>query len=304
MDPSNLAIQTSHLNYSFGKRKVIDDLSIAVPTGSIFGFLGPNGAGKTTTMRLLTGTIHSDIDNVWLQGNSLKKNMPSIFKGIGTLIEIPSLYLHLSTIENLRVITMLRGISEKGIDEVLKTVNLFEHRSRKVKEFSLGMKQRLGIAMALLPDPSMLLLDEPANGLDPTGMIEMRELLKRLNQEKGITIFISSHLLNEVEKTCTHIGIIHKGKLRFQGNLHELEKTSDAAKQAVFKVEDAAEVKRILEHQYPLLQVIQQNQLSFSFEDDQQIAKLNSTLVKNGIEVKGINVNAGLEEWFMKIISN
>jgi ABC-type multidrug transport system ATPase subunit len=300
-----LAIKTENLNFSFsGKRKVVDDVSLQVPQGSIFGFLGPNGAGKTTTMRLLTGSLISEKDNIYLLGKSLRNHTPRIFENIGTLVETPSLYLHLTGKENLKIITTLRGLPSSGIDEFLKIVGLAESGKRKVKEYSLGMKQRLGIAMALLPQPDLLLLDEPVNGLDPNGMIEMRELLIKLNRDRGITIFISSHLLNEVERTCTDIGIIHKGRLRFQGKMADLEKSAGTAKEVVFKVTDASAVAQQFTNQYPSLKIIQHNQLLFPFENESEVATINRQLVENGVHVKGIHVNEGLEEWFMKIISN
>ena len=208
---SAFAIETKQLSFSFHQgRKVVNELSLQVPQKSIYGFLGPNGAGKTTTIRLLTGMLLSNSDNIFINGLSLQKNIPKIFQDIGTLIETPSLYLHLTAKENLRIIVTMRGLNSKRIGEVLDIVGLGNVGDRKVKEYSLGMKQRLGIAMALLPDPQLLILDEPANGLDPSGIIHVRELLKRLNTEFGKTVFVSSHLLSEIEKTCTNIGIIIK----------------------------------------------------------------------------------------------
>jgi ABC-2 type transport system ATP-binding protein len=160
-------------------------------------------------MQLLTGILSSPEQNSSVFGKELNSQMPHVFSKIGALVESPSLYLHLSGIDNLRCITHLKEISESKIPEVLALVGLSENGNEKVKQYSLGMKQRLAIAMTLLGDPELLLLDEPVNGLDPTGMTAIRELLVKLNKERGITIFISSHLLAEIEKMCTHIGIIH-----------------------------------------------------------------------------------------------
>ena len=251
-EPNAFAIETSELNYMFRYgRKVVNNVSLKVPEGSIFGFLGPNGAGKTTTIRLLTGMLENDKDNIFIHGNSLKKNLPGIFEGIGALIETPSLYLHLNGRDNLRVITRLRKMDEKKVDEVLQIVGLFNDRKRKVKEYSLGMKQRLGVAMALLPDPSLLILDEPANGFDPAGIIEIREMLKRLNKDHGKTIFVSSHLLNEVEKTCTHVGIIHKGVMKFQGTMADLQSSAGHGKLVTIKVDDTSKWKNYIAEKYP-----------------------------------------------------
>jgi lantibiotic transport system ATP-binding protein len=301
----NLAIETRDLSWSFGhKRKVVNDLSLKVPEGSIYGFLGPNGAGKTTTIRLLTGMLLTDTDNIFINGKSLQKSIPEIFQSIGTLIETPSLYLHLTAKENLRVITTLRKLDRKRIDEVLKLVGLQGVANRKVKEFSLGMKQRLGIAMSLLPDPRLLILDEPANGLDPTGIIEIRELLKRLNAEQGKTIFVSSHLLAEIEKTCTHLGVIHKGVLRYEGTLKEMQQSAQSSGEVVFRINNASEWIIAIQNNYPDAKQMSSEEILFPFLDSKEVMRINQQLVNNNIPVYGISVRGGLEEWFIRLIQN
>jgi ABC-2 type transport system ATP-binding protein len=299
------AIETSELNYMFryGK-KVVNNVSLKVPEGSIFGFLGPNGAGKTTTIRLLTGMLENDKDNIFIHGKSLKKNIPGIFKGIGSLIETPSLYLHLNARDNLRVITRLRKMDEGRVDEILQIVGLFNDRKRKVKEYSLGMKQRLGVAMALLPDPSLLILDEPANGLDPAGIIEIREMLKRLNRDLGKTIFVSSHLLNEVERTCTHVGIIHKGVMQFQGTMADLQESAGHGKLVTIKVDDTARWKSFVVEKYPQATALVGNEFVLPVENSDDVTNITRELVMQGIPVKGVRTNEGLEEWFIKMTSN
>ena len=299
------AIETNSLNFSFAhNRKVVDSLSLQVPQGSIYGFLGPNGAGKTTTIRLLTGMLLSNKDNIFLHGQSLQKNTPGIFSFVGCLIETPSLYLHLTGKENLRLITTLRGIDRKRIDDVLSTVRLSDAANRKVKEYSLGMKQRLGIAMALLSNPSLLILDEPVNGLDPNGIIEIRELLIHLNKQEGKTVFISSHLLYEIEKTCTHIGIINRGALRYQGTLEEMKNTAYASGEVVFKIRDADSWIEPLQSQFEGLHRQSQDEFVFPFTEQSDVAKINQQLVHLNVPVSGIHIRGGLEEWFMQIISN
>jgi len=299
------AIETSELNYIFryGK-KVVNNVSLKVPEGSIFGFLGPNGAGKTTTIRLLTGMLENDRDNIFIHGNSLKKNIPAIFKGIGSLIETPSLYLHLNARDNLRVITRLRNMDENRVDEILQIVGLFNDRKRKVKEYSLGMKQRLGVAMALLPDPSLLILDEPANGLDPAGIIEIREMLKRLNRDLGKTIFVSSHLLNEVEKTCTHVGIIHKGVMQFQGTMADLQESAGHGKLVTIKVDDTSRWKNLVSEKYPQATALVSNEFVLPVENNDDVTNITRELVMQGVPVRGVRTNEGLEEWFIKMTSN
>ncbi len=299
------AIETSGLNYTFRYgRKVVNEVSLQVPDQSIFGFLGPNGAGKTTTIRLITGMLENEPDNIFIRGKSLKKNIPGIFESIGTLIETPSLYLHLSGRDNLRVITRLRNMNEKRVEDVLEIVGLHNDAKRKVKEYSLGMKQRLGMGMALLPDPSLLILDEPANGLDPAGIIEVREMLIRLNREYGKTIFISSHLLGEVEKTCTHLGIIHKGVLKFQGTLAELQKDIGHGKQVTIKTANPMQWKNFIVEKFPDATATVNNEFIFQLQDDDEVTRINQQLVQAGVPVKSIRLNEGLEEWFIKMTSN
>ncbi len=211
-------IQTDALDFQYAAgKKVLNGVSLHVPKGSIYGFLGPNGAGKSTTMMLLTGLIPQQGGAIHLFGVPLQQQLPHVFTKVGALVEQPALYLHLSGINNLRYMARLRGIDEKKIPHALAQVGLTQDGRRRVRQYSLGMKQRLAIAMALLGEPELLILDEPVNGLDPHGMMEIRQLLVRLNKERGITVFISSHLLAEIEKMCTHIGVIHQGELKFEG---------------------------------------------------------------------------------------
>ena len=306
MELNQFAIETKGLHYAFRqKTPVVNQLSLQVPTGSIYGFLGPNGAGKTTTMRLLTGMLPNPTDNIYLFGKSLQQHIPQVFESVGTLIEMPSLYLHLSATDNLRIICKLRGITEANIGKTLSIVGLSQVAKRKVKEFSLGMKQRLGIAMALLPEPKLLMLDEPVNGLDPAGIIEMRKLLLQLNQEQGLTIFISSHLLNEVEKTCNHVGIIHKGVLQFQGSLNDLyENSQQQGVEVVFKIPELTNYFAQIESQYPKAQQLNATLLQLQLPSELAIASTNEWMAQQHIPVTGIQSKQGLEEWFMNITKN
>jgi ABC-2 type transport system ATP-binding protein len=189
--------------------------------GSIFGFLGINGAGKSTTIKILLGLISSSPDSVLLFGKELSKNRAALLNKTGALIDYPTFYDHLSAYNNLKVITSLMGLDHKKIDQTLELVGLTTDRNKKIKTYSVGMKQRLGLAIALINDPPLLILDEPANGLDPLGIIELRQLLISLQKDHGKTIFLSSHILDELEKIVTDIAIIHKGEIRFQGTKNE-----------------------------------------------------------------------------------
>ena len=294
-------IQTEGLNFQYSKnKKVLDDIHIHVPKGSIYGFLGPNGAGKSTTMRLLTGIIPEQGNAIKLFGNSLQEQLPFVFTKIGSLVESPALYLHLSGIDNLKYIAKLRNIPEAKIHETLELVDLSRDGNRKAKQYSLGMKQRLAIAMALLSDPELLLLDEPVNGLDPNGIIDIRKLLIRLNQEKGVTIFVSSHLLSEIEKMCTHVGIISKGKLRFEGTMKELSKAAGLCKIQV-TLDDASKWQEELEGHYENVKTVAQNQLTLDIGKKESIPDFIKSLVAKNAAVYEVKILDGLEEWFMTI---
>jgi len=217
-------IKTTGLTYHFNKnQKTLHNINLEVPKGSIYGFLGPNGAGKTTTLRLLLGLLKKQQGSIQVFGKEFDQHRIECLKQIGSLIEQPSLYGHLTAKENLEIYRKIYGASKQRINYVLQLIGLEATGRKKAKQFSLGMKQRLSIAIALLHDPELLILDEPTNGLDPNGIIETRELVKTLNRENGVTILVSSHMLTEVERMATHVGIIHKGKILFQGTLPELQ---------------------------------------------------------------------------------
>jgi ABC-2 type transport system ATP-binding protein len=217
------AIETSGLTRRFEARIAVDELNLRVPQAGVYGFLGPNGAGKTTTIRMLLGLIRPTAGAVRLFGAPLAANRPSLMKRVGALVQTPSLYPHLTGQENLEVTRRLLGARKELIERALAIVKLSEDAPRRVREYSLGMRQRLGLALALLNEPELLILDEPTNGLDPAGIHEMRDLIRRLPAEFGITVFLSSHLLNEIEQVAGCIGIINQGRLLFQGTLAELQ---------------------------------------------------------------------------------
>src|SRR6201747_1522644 len=208
-----MVIRTEGLTFNFGKQTVVKSLSLQVPEGSIYGFLGPNGAGKTTTIKLLLNLLKTQQGSIHVFDKELQSNRIEILSQIGSLIEQPAIYLHLSGKENLMNRALLLGVTEKRVDEMLALVHLTDAANKKAGQYSLGMKQRLGIALALLSDPKLLILDEPTNGLDPNGIIEIRELLVKLTSVYKKTVFISSHLLAEIERMATHVGIINRGEL-------------------------------------------------------------------------------------------
>lgn len=220
-------ISTSHLSKKYGSVLRVSDLDLRVPEGCIYGFLGPNGAGKSTTLKMILGLVRPTAGDIAVFGEPMtRRNRLAILKQVGTLIESPSYYGHLSGEENLRIVQTMRGVPEKNIHEVLNIVRLTDAKDKRVAHYSLGMKQRLGLAAALLGYPRLLILDEPTNGLDPAGIQEMRELIKELPQRFGMTVVVSSHLLAEIDQMADHVGIIREGELVFQDSLTALHSRS------------------------------------------------------------------------------
>nr|WP_308520062.1 ATP-binding cassette domain-containing protein [uncultured Stomatobaculum sp.] len=224
----NYILETKGLSKQSGKTYRVNDLSMVVPENCVYGFLGPNGAGKSTTLKMLLGLIHPSQGSIKLFGTVMNSaNRLSILRQTGSLIENPGGYGHLTGLENMQIIQKLKGVSETEIASALKTVRLYDQRDKKLSNYSLGMKQRLGIAMAILGNPKLLILDEPTNGLDPAGIQEMRQLICSLPKERNITVIISSHLLSEIEQMADQVGIIHHGRMLYQGSLADLETHGD-----------------------------------------------------------------------------
>lgn len=220
-------IETKDLCKTYGNRMVVDHLNLCVPKGCVYGFIGPNGAGKSTSMKMLLGLVHPTSGSVRLMGQEVtEQNRIRLLRHTGSLIESPSGYLHLTAQENLQIIADLKDVKHTEIERVLDVVHLTQDKDKKVGQYSLGMKQRLGIAMALLGNPEILILDEPTNGLDPAGIQEMRALIAGMPEKTGATVLISSHLLGEMEQMVNRVGIIHHGKTLFDGSLQALRKHS------------------------------------------------------------------------------
>ncbi|AEE51487.1 ABC transporter ATP-binding protein [Haliscomenobacter hydrossis] len=298
-------IETENLSHQFASGKnILDNITLQVPSGSIYGFLGPNGAGKTTTLRLILGLLKKQSGRISIFGQTFEKNRVGILRKLGSLIETPSLYSHLTAAENLLLLQRVYRCPLERIPELLQLVGLPDTGKKKVSQFSLGMKQRLSIAVALLNQPELLILDEPTNGLDPNGIIEMRELFKRLNQEQGITILISSHLLAEIEKLVSHVGIIHKGQLLFQGTLQDLIQKQQESSSLKLSTNDNARALHILQSSYPEAQ--QQNgKLALPPLANAQIAAVNRQLLQHGLEVYHLAIEQNdLESIFMELVNN
>jgi len=298
-------IQVSNVSHQFTNREyVLNDISLSVKEGSIYGFLGPNGAGKTTTLRLILGLLKKQKGEIEIFGKPFNANRIEILSRIGSLIESPSLYGHLTATENLKVWQKVYQSPINRIPEVLQLVGLAHTGRKKAGQFSLGMKQRLGIATSLLHSPSLLILDEPTNGLDPSGIVEMRELLRTLNQTQGITIIISSHLLGEIEKLVTDVGIIHKGKMLFESSLADLMKRQHQASTIYFDTDNNAGALQLVQN-LDIKAMVEKERLAVGNLPKPTIAQINRTLVENNIEVYGIQTVANdLESIFMNLTSN
>ena len=296
----NTILQTHNLNFSFnGKVNILNNITLDVPKASIYSFLGPNGAGKTTTIRILCGLVRIGSGVVNIFGQDMATHRLSILRRMGTLIEQPSLYAHLSGYDNLKVFALNYGVDRKVIDGLLETVGLTDAARIPVKNYSLGMKQRLAIAVTLLPDPELLILDEPTNGLDPEGIIEIRQLMRRL-QSEGKTIMVSSHLLSEIEKISTHVGVIRKGSIVFQGPSSEL--MNDHA-QRFLMIETPDIFKAAIALQDRNL-VIEQRTDSIRIPaiDRQDIPELISMLVGQNIKIQQVRFEQQtLEERFIEL---
>ena len=297
-------LQTQALVHRYGRDLVLDGIDLQVPTGSIYGFLGPNGAGKTTTLRLLLGLLRRQQGEIALFGRRLDEDRIGALRRIGSMIESPSFYDHLSARENLALLQKVYRGPRDRIDEVLALVGLAQTGRKRAGQFSLGMKQRLGLAIALLHAPDLLILDEPSNGLDPNGIVEMRELLQRLNRERGITILVSSHLLPEVEKLATHVGILHRGRLMFQGTIDALQARQHQRRALRLRTgDDEAAQSLLARHGHPAHR--DGDGLSLPALDNADAAALNRALVAAGIDVFELAPERGdLERLFMDIVED
>jgi lantibiotic transport system ATP-binding protein len=276
-------IRTSGLSYNYARDvQTLYNINLRVERGSVYGFLGPNGSGKTTTLSLLLGLINKQEGEIEIFGQHLRANREAILGKIGSLIETPSLYGHLTAKENLEVYRNTYGASKTRVEEVLNIVGLADTGEKVTKKFSLGMKQRLSIALALLPNPELLILDEPSNGLDPAGIIELRALVKKLNRDHGMTILISSHLLGEIEKMVSHVGIIYKGKMLFQGTLAELHEFQQRGSRLFIRTSDNEAACKLLQEHEPELSA---EGVSVAFNNVGQVAAINRRLTDHQLDV-------------------
>ncbi|WP_055069185.1 ATP-binding cassette domain-containing protein [Clostridium massiliamazoniense] len=300
---SEIICQTIDLNKKYKKISILNNINIKVRRGEIYGLIGENGAGKTTLIKILTGLIFKTDGKIILFNKEDEANISLARKKIGSIIETPALHLEMTAKQNLEIQRIQKGITDKNcIDKVLSLVNLDNIGDKKAKNFSLGMKQRLGLAIALLGDPELLILDEPLNGLDPTGIKELRELLIKLNKENGITIIISSHILSELHKLATCYGIISNGTLVEQLTASELDQK--CKKHLFIKVDDINKASNILENSLNIKNfIVSQNNSLKIYEHIEKGDEINKCLAINNIYAKEITIKGdSLESYFFKSI--
>ena len=280
------AIETRGLTRRFGARTAVDAISMTVPDRSVYGFLGRNGAGKTTTLKMLLGLLKPTAGSAFVCGFDVARDRIAAARRTGALLEAHGLYPNLSGRENLDLTRTLLGLPATEVDRALEVVEMSEHARRRVSDYSLGMRQRLGLARAMLGAPPVLVLDEPTNGLDPDGIADMRRFLKALPDRTGATVLLSSHLLGEIEQTATHVGIVHEGRLVLEGDLASLK--ADQAPEIALRVDDPVRAARVLrDHDLTVTEAGDEliARLRPGYDHDAAVAGLNRALVSAGVGV-------------------
>ena len=297
-------IKVQHISKHFGSLKAVDDLSFEVQAGQVFGFLGQNGSGKSTTIRMLLSLIHPTSGQIEIFGKRIEKNREAILEQVGAIIERPDLYPYLSAREHLELFAKVRKqkIGEADINTTLEKVGLAHRAKDKVQTFSLGMKQRLGIGIALVHNPSLIILDEPTNGLDPQGIADIRQLIQFLAKEEGKTVLVSSHLLSEIEQVANQILIIHQGKKMVEGVTKEL---LDPEKRIVqIKTTDDANALKVIAAGRFSNYLLPRGEGVYLKIPTREIPLLNESLVKAEVALLGIETKNSLEDYFLQITSN
>lgn len=295
----NNIVQTTNLTKKISNNYLVKDLSINIGEQEIYGFLGPNGAGKSTTMKMLLGLMQPTAGDIKIFNQNISQNRDDILMHVGSLIEEPSYYKNLTGLENLQVIQKLLNLPSRNVKEALRIVRLTEHKDKLVKNYSLGMKQRLGIALAIVKFPKLLILDEPTNGLDPSGIQEIRELIKSFPKQYGMSVLISSHLLSEIEHMASTVGIINRGKLLFEGKLTELEEQN----KILINTNNNKETINLLQSKGYTLENNENPILLDTCKKD--ISTAVKLLVNNKFEVYQVqSVKKGLEEKFIEITND
>lgn len=299
---NEIILRTTNLGKHYKNRWAAQDINLEVHRGDVFGFLGPNGAGKSTSIRMILSLIKPTTGTVELFGHDLFKHRERALQNVAGIVEKPDFYLYLSAYRNMQIagsLTLGKTPADKKIMETLNIVGLAERAMDKVKTYSHGMKQRLGIAQALLCDPQLIMLDEPTNGLDPQGMKEIRELITHLTTERGITVFLSSHLLNEVEQIATRMAIINKSKMIVQGSVEELLKAN--ANKFLFHVEPIKKTLGVLRKIKTVSEIIKSDEGIIAKVNPNNVPSVITELVKAKCKVFSVQPKHSLEEYFLEI---
>ena len=292
-------LEVSHLSKRIGHKEIIKDISFYIREGEIFGFLGPNGAGKTTTIRMMVDLIAMDSGSIKILGNDIKTNREKTLSNIGAVVENPELYSYLSGMENLRQIARIRNIPQSKIDEVISLLGMESRIKDKLSKYSLGMKQRLGLAAALLSDPKLLILDEPTNGLDPNGIIEFRAILKKLSKERGMAVFVSSHILGEIQQLCDTVAFIEGGSITA---IESLEKIKNSL-HFILETPVTEETTRLLKENSDIKSVKEDTNYYFLELEGNRPDLLLKALILSGIPVYSFARHMKeLEERYLEVI--
>ena len=296
-------LKLSNVSKSFGKKKIIDNISFDIYAGEVFGFLGPNGAGKTTTIKMILGFLSIDVGDIYINGYNLKKDYEKAMSNVGGIVENPEMYKDLSGLINLQMYAQAHeGVTKQRVDEVIALVGMQNRIKDKVKKYSLGMKQRCGLAQAILHKPKVLILDEPTNGLDPSGIRELRDLLKWFAHQENVAVFVSSHLLSEMELMCDRVAIINNGKLLGIKPIKELLENATGTVSHRFFVKPIDKALELLKPQYgQLIKTVTAEYMDIMVEDE-NVPQITALLATNGIGIFGVNkIEASLEEAFLNI---
>ena len=282
---ANTVLEIKNLSKSFGKRKVIDDISLEVKEGEIYGFLGPNGSGKTTTIKMILRLIDNDAGEIKVNGYDTKKQFEQAMEYIGAIVENPDMYKYMTGRDNLKLHARIRNVDSKRIDEMLELVELKERADDKVRKYSLGMKQRLGLALTLLHKPKVLILDEPTNGLDPAGIKKLRDILKEIAHKEGVAVFVSSHILSEMELMCDKVAVIDNGKIV---KTEEINNTEEEPTETIeLRVKDTQKAINVLKQKFAIIAKDQNNSIQLTLATD-QVPLIVKELANSDVGIKAV----------------
>lgn len=281
----NTVLELKNVSKSFGKRKIIDNISLKVNSGEIFGFLGPNGSGKTTTIKMILRLIDSDDGEIKVNGLDNRKQFEQAMECIGAIVENPDMYKYMSGIDNLKLHARIRNIDEKRINEVLEMVGLKDRAKDKVGKYSLGMKQRLGLALTLLHNPKVLILDEPTNGLDPAGIKQLRDILKKISHEENVAVFVSSHILTEMQQMCDRVAVLDNGKIV------KIEQITNSKEEKIetieLRIKDKTKAIKILKEKFEVDAKVEKNNLLVTIQTE-RVPEVVKELAIEDVGVKAV----------------